>query len=390
MLKACCRCAASALFGTLGERNHKTLESREYLLFVELLRIALGIRTEFSVSPANGDWEKLYRMAKAQTLVGVLFGGVERLPQNQRPPFKLLMEWIGMTELIKRQNKVVDGGVAKLMHDPELSNCKKVLLKGQAVAQYYPHPELRMSGDIDLWCVRDGMTLGESLESMVRQVFARIPDAGVQPHHTDWTDVDGVGVELHFTPSTVYSFFKNYRVQRYFEKALARCEDGRLPVDVDVVFQLMHLRRHLISEGVGMRQVVDLYWTLLALNRSGGRVDENGLSHLGLHSFASAMMYVMQKVFLLDDDALVCRPDAGSGSFVLNEILRCGNFGRNNTKNAGAGHNRVQHLLYFMRLSVRCLRYFPRESICAPLYRIYVGFWKKRFEKYRRECQNRS
>ena len=78
------------------------------------------------------------------------------------------------------------------MHDPELLNCKKVLLKGQAVAQYYPHPELRMSGDIDLWCVRDGMTLGESLEAMVRQVFARIPDAGVQPHHTDWTDVDGV------------------------------------------------------------------------------------------------------------------------------------------------------------------------------------------------------
>lgn len=363
----------------------------EFRLFKELLQVAVGVRSSLSCVPTANDWVNVFHIATVQTVAGVAFYGVHRLYQNSNDqlalmPVGLKMKWFGLHETIKIQNKVVNGAVRKLLKDAALADCHKVILKGQAVGKYYPYPELRNPGDIDIWCVCRGMRLKESLKVMAQRAFSLVPGAGIQPHHTDWPKVDGVSVELHFTPSTVYSFFYNQRVQRYFEEALPRCEGNILPMDVDIVFQLMHLRRHLISEGIGLRQVMDLYWTMKAYSlqcqneqtciSSNLRIT---LKRLGLSSFAGAMMWVLHELFLVPTDEMVCKPDKKRGEFVLKEMLEGGNFGRDNRHKGKVGSNRVQHLWFYVHLALRCLRYFTRESLCAPMYRVYVGVWKRKF-----------
>lgn len=381
----------------LCKKRHKHMveEKRDYALFFELLQVAVGIRQSLSCVPTAQDWTELYRMAKVQTVAGVAFYGVHRLYEKSREqiaflPVGLKMQWLGVHESIRAYSKVVNGAVGKLLTDAALTDCHKVILKGQSVAKYYPCPELRNPGDIDIWCVCRGMTLKESLWEMARRAISKVPDAGVQPHHTDWPEVDGVRVEMHFTPSTVYSFFYNRRVQRYFEENLPRCKDKRLPIDVDIVFQLMHLRRHLISEGIGLRQVMDLYWTMKAYslqcreeNVSVSSSLDKTLEWLGMTSFARAMMWVLQEVFLAPVEDMICKPDEKRGRFVLDEVMEGGNFGTFNIQNGKVGDNRMQHLWYYVRLAMRCLRYFTRESVCAPMYRVYVGIWNRKFNSLR-------
>lgn len=60
-------------------------------LFFELIQISLGNRKEFSCIPSAKDWFGIYELAHRQALTGVLFTGITLLPQNQKPPQKLLL-----------------------------------------------------------------------------------------------------------------------------------------------------------------------------------------------------------------------------------------------------------------------------------------------------------
>ena len=56
-------------------------------LFFELLHVSLGIRICRSHTPSADEWDKLYSIAKKQTLIGVCFAGVHKLvAQQQKPP----------------------------------------------------------------------------------------------------------------------------------------------------------------------------------------------------------------------------------------------------------------------------------------------------------------
>ena len=49
--------------------------------FFELISISLGHRGMLSGIPTAAEWEALLAMAKEQTLVGILYGAIERLPK---------------------------------------------------------------------------------------------------------------------------------------------------------------------------------------------------------------------------------------------------------------------------------------------------------------------
>ena len=61
-------------------------------LFRELLQISLGHKTEFSHIPTEEEWRELYLLSKKQALLGIAFIGINRLPNNQRPPRPLLLQ----------------------------------------------------------------------------------------------------------------------------------------------------------------------------------------------------------------------------------------------------------------------------------------------------------
>ncbi len=78
--------------------------------FFQLVR--LGIGASDAVQHISGDeWRKIYRMAKKQSLLGVVFDGVQKMSDAAKGQgesvgmdVELLMAWMGEYKQIERRN----------------------------------------------------------------------------------------------------------------------------------------------------------------------------------------------------------------------------------------------------------------------------------------------
>lgn len=121
-------------------------------LFVELLQVSLGAREGLSRVPTSREWEKLFEESARQAVSGIAFGGVQKLPDTQRPPQMLLFEWIGLSEQIRQQNLVVDKQTREVWNQLKNDGLDAAILKGQGIATLYGElAPYRQSGDIDIW-----------------------------------------------------------------------------------------------------------------------------------------------------------------------------------------------------------------------------------------------
>ena len=101
------------------------------MLFFELLQVAIGNRKELTHTPTAEEWRELYALAQRQTLVGISFRGVELLPEAQRPPKALLMQWYMATERIKALNADLDRKALAVANRFLEEGFPSLVLKGQ-------------------------------------------------------------------------------------------------------------------------------------------------------------------------------------------------------------------------------------------------------------------
>ena len=120
-------------------------------LFIDLIKVSIDNKKSLSRTPTPEEWKDIFTLAKQQTLVGILFCAVERLPKEQRPPRAILLKWFAATEIIQEKNTKVNIDAVKLCEAIRKDGFRCVVLKGQGIATYYPNPSLRQCGDIDLW-----------------------------------------------------------------------------------------------------------------------------------------------------------------------------------------------------------------------------------------------
>lgn len=148
-------------------------------------------------------------------------------------------------------------------------------------------------------------------------------------------------------------------------------------LEFNLVYVLLHIYRHVFHEGIGLRQLMDYYMVLQAASKSKNENSElrelamKILRRFGLERFAGAVMYVEQLVFGMKDDMLLCSPNIKAGRFLLNEIMRAGNFGKYDERiqNAHKGGLLALYLSNIKRLS-HYTKYYPSEVLWAPFWKV--------------------
>ena len=351
-------------------------------LFFELLQISLGHRTEFSHAPTEDEWRELYLLSKKQALLGIALIGIERLPDTQRPIRPLLLQWIFATERIKEINSQLDKTAVIISQKFYNDGFRNVILKGQGVAQYYKIDNLdkfRAPGDVDIW-------LDGTRKDIVEYVRNIMPNSKVVYHHADFPKIDNVEVEVHFTPSWMNSYFTNRKLQHYFNQSRAELfqanSSNGIPVPTlafNRVYILIHIYRHLFHEGIGLRQLMDYYYVLhQGFTEKEREETMHVLCELKMKRFASAVMWVMQKAFEMEDIYLITKPNKIEGQFLLNEIMRSGNFGQYDK--LMLRKSKESDLSYGLRKIKRNLRFvqsYPSEVLWSPIFKIWHFFWRK-------------
>lgn len=350
-------------------------------IFFELIRVATGTQESLTCMPSAREWGELYKMAKKQSLVGICFAALQRLGTDADEGFArigmsemLYLTWMGMAVKILQKNQTMDEQCGVLQKRLSADGLRSCILKGQGVASLYSEHlhGLRQSGDIDVWILpNDGESTNEHIARVVKYAKRFNPESHFSGKHIELSAFEDTEVELHVTPGKMNSPWHNRRLQRWFAGSIAAFvnKNGLIVPDnaFNVVYLLLHCYDHLLFEGVGLRQVMDYYWTLYNSPVKGEDLKKT-LSSLGLKRFASAMMWVQKEVFGIAEQYMICEPNEKEGRFLLSEIMTGGNFGKYGKDGVMESHAKGKVAFFMARIkrNWRLLVHYPSEIIWSP------------------------
>ena len=352
-------------------------------LFFALIQCGIGKRAELPHAPTVQEWDELFEIAKKQTLTGIAFAGIERLPKEQHPPKEILLQWYRMCTLIKSKNVELDRKCAIVSNKFRNEGFRNCILKGQGIAQFYPDPALRTPGDIDIW-------LDACDSKAIEYVRKYIPLCEPTYHHVEFPIDDSLDIEIHYRPTWLYNPITNKRLQSFFEENAARqfsndiiTAGGNFPAPTTAfnrLYILLHIFRHLFSEGVGMRQMLDYYFVLQQEMSANEKSEFIALlKRFGLTKFAQGVIYVLQRMFGLDEVHTLVKPNKRHGEFLLCEIMIAGNFGKYDYRyNLGGDGYSLKRVVGTTKRTLALLTRFPNETLWSPYFKIWHYFWRKK------------
>lgn len=346
--------------------------------FISLIQISLG--NDVSI-PNDMNWKDLYENSYKQAILGVCFVGLQHIRQKHtgiQIPDRIRSQWLAHVMEIQDNNKKLSTHCIRLQEELNKSGIRASILKGQAIAQLYG-AELslyRAPGDIDIYvdCGRE-------------RAFAYTKTIGVHNIRWDYKHLhlniyDGIDVEMHYVPEILLNVRKNKRLQSWFKEhkeELFSFTNGFVTPSIrfNLFYILLHIYRHFLYEGVGLRQLMDYYFVLKAANGEY-REEINALfAKFGMVRFAKGIMWIMKTVFLLDDSYLLCNPDDKEGEYIFREIIMGGNFGHHDKRLSKTPSGKVGAFCHIMKHNLHILTHYPSDVIWAPIWFIYHWFWKR-------------
>lgn len=354
-----------------------------YDLFFELIRVALGNADGLSHIPKPNEWQKLYNMAKKQSLVGICFAGVQRLVDSEKEdycgmPEMLYLTWMGMAAKIQQKNEQMNVSTKEALQFFREKGFPCQALKGQGIALQYGHlSQLRQSGDIDVWAAGGR----EKIYQLSREVLGKI--TGANYHHIHFPIWEDPEIELHIYPSFLSSPYRNWQLHKFCKLYEPKDDEQDFPSTAfNLVFIMLHCYRHLCGHGVGMRQVMDYYFVLKTLSDSPLKGENKTetmkwVKRLGMSRFAPALMWVLKEVFGMDDECFLCEPDEKEGRFLLNEIMNTGNMGHGETRFQWGQKSALGRFVAAQKRNLHLMTHYPHEVLWSPLFNIWRFFWLK-------------
>lgn len=355
-------------------------------LFFALVQCSLGKRESLPASPSPEEWEEIFSIVQKQTMTGITFAAVEKLPKEQLPPKTIIFKWYSLTEIIKKKNIELNKKCAIVSEKFCNEGFRNCILKGQGIARLYPNPLLRTPGDIDIW-------LEGGADKILAYVRKFIRETKPVYHHVDFPITKDLDIEIHFTPSWMYSPVGNRRLQNYFQeksdsqfKNTIETKEGHFPaptLEFNRIYILLHIYRHLFQEGIGLRQMLDYYFVLSQGFTKQEREECAGmLKKLNLTRFASAAMYVLQTIFHLEDKNLLLPANREDGEFLLGEIMEAGNFGKYDKRySIVSKENEAAHFANSMKRIFRLSTRYTSETLWSPYFKVKHFFWRKKRER---------
>lgn len=365
-------------------------------IFFELIRASIGL-SQLTAKPSASEWKQLYDMAKKQSLVGICFKGLQQLYRNYPEqtaniPVSLKMQWLGFAARIQQRNEYMNKRCVELQANLAAAGIRNCILKGQGVATLYASSNLnllRQPGDIDVY-------VDASRENVIRYAQS------LGDSHPDWDYkhlhlkvYNDVEVEVHYIPEVFLNLRKNRKLQRWFMEhkedmfdsvkiqRKESTEDTSLvspSIEFNVFYILLHIYRHFLYEGIGLRQLLDYYFVLKTYSNGSKNSDtqiRETIKIFGMERFTHGIMWVLQYVFNLDDKCFICEADEEEGKYILNQIMQGGNFGHYDERLNYNGRGKFAAVSKILKHNYHLLSHYPSDVVWAPIWVIWHWMWKR-------------
>jgi hypothetical protein len=233
--------------------------SKQFEDLLSLVRLGIG---HASCTPSTDvEWQSIGVLARKHGITAVILDGIERLPDDKRPPKELTLQWIGeVLQNYENRYELYCRSIAELAGFYNGHGYKMMVLKGYACSLDWPKPEHRPCGDIDIW-VFGHQKFCDVLLSSEENI-----EVDYSHHHHTVFYWQGFMVENHYDFINIH----HHKSNAGFEKLLkelgqddshyinAYGETIYLPSpNLHALFLLKHIMIHFAAEHVFLRQILD-------------------------------------------------------------------------------------------------------------------------------------
>ena len=252
------------------------------------------------------DWWSLFRLLQRNHLVALTAETVAALDVPREVKIPWLAEADKAVRWYQYQHEVQD----EIVEVMAKRGIETLVLKGTHIAQYYPTPELREFGDLDLYFYNKH----DEADRVAREVLK--VEVSNDAHHHSKYNYRGVTVESHYDFVNVHYPPSNRRYEALLKELVSNnsIKDSRTQSHKDsksqgqlstfnfqlstfeILFLLRHMACHFASSRITLRDLADWALTCRALQ---DKVDwplvERTVSDYGMTEFVSALNAIAEQ-----------------------------------------------------------------------------------------------
>ena len=355
-----------------------------YSSFFALLRAGLWNREPegdcFPLTPE--EWKKVYMLACKQTVEGIVYDGIMRLPNHYYPPKDLLLNWVVRVDAIEKRNKRMNLVVSELYEIFTHNRITAFLVKGQGVAACYVEPSHRICGDVD-WFFPDKKHFKRANKLMAKNGIKVEKQAKFSKAYT-WR---GFLIEHHCRLIDIDDPFcipyLRRLLQQEYENAIdlnLNEQSVRLPSPLLMHLSVnAHILKHLLTSGIGIRQLCDSARVCCTYPRTIEAESFRKIyGKLGIYRWMQLLNNLLVNHLGMPANHLPfpLSPQSKSDQ-MMKDMLQSGNFGIYGgplSHNTDAPRKRKRAYFHWLERFIRYIRYVryaPAEACWNPAVVVY-------------------
>ena len=323
-------------------------------------------------------WRRIYQLSLMHGVAALVGDGIEAHSGDffMQLPRDLAATWRKTTSDIEADNTNLNLQTSELLGIMGKEQLRPILLKGQGLASLYANPLHRTGGDIDIffpyaaqarkadeWASANGDGVGRTDEGLLRYTW------------------NGAVVEHHGVAQKLSNPLLNRRLQSIINSEVRCCDSAyvmvngsrveTVPPTLNLLLIMIRIAHYVISEGVCLKQIVDLG---VFLRTIGDKVDyvklQGWLKKLGMEQMAQLEGALLVQLFNFDEDEMqfVEHRRNENLSRVKDDIFSlAGNHSADwyftQGKNIFVHNTNSGAMLWHIRHSARYFKYYPKETV---------------------------
>lgn len=214
--------------------------------------------------PAEVSFADVYELAKKHSAANLIWYAIEKL--QTKPSGDVLSKWQTSYGMYLNNTAYQDMELEILADIFSSNNYDYMPLKGAQIKTYYPEPDMRSMGDIDLLVRTDK---SQSARDKVKDLMVSngyeidvLNDGQVDAYK----NANGIEIEIHFEFSHInHAFYEHFIVDW---DRLIKLDEHRYEMTLEDLyyFNIGHFAKNMFTKGIGFKTILDTYvlWNKLS------------------------------------------------------------------------------------------------------------------------------
>lgn len=239
--------------------------------FLNLLQFSVNnapVNQEWDGLPPE-DWPDVFHLAERHGLVALLMDILGKIRLKRTPPSSLLLHWLGQAayrERICRYQFKLSCEFAECLRKEDI---KCIVLKGLALASYYPDFSKREFGDLDCYLIKNKNNVANEGDLLAKRLGWNVEEAGYKHSHIRYKELL---IENHHFLTNFNQTKQGIKIERILRQLALEGRESRMgetnlwkpSPEFQAIFYLKHSLGDFIAQDMSLKAIYD--WAVFLKN----------------------------------------------------------------------------------------------------------------------------